>query len=158
TYEPMLTMRQGLYKSRNMVSIRIMQAVGPKYVQDYLTRFGFDRERQPAVLPVALGAGSVTPLQLAGAYAVLANGGYRVPPYVIDRVTGRAGEVLTQASPVGAGLGSARVTDAGMAYVLPGMLRGVATSGAGGRATRELTRHHRGGKARTPQDSHAAWF
>src|SRR5690606_14443439 len=68
-YEPMLTMRQGLYKSKNMVSIRIMQAVGPKYVQDYITRFGFDRARQPAVLPLALGAGSVTPLQLAGAYS-----------------------------------------------------------------------------------------
>src|SRR3546814_16342963 len=73
-YEPMLTMRQGLYKSKNMVSIRIMQAVGPKYVQDYVTRFGFDRERQPPVLPLALGAGSVTPLQLAGGFAVFANG------------------------------------------------------------------------------------
>src|SRR5690606_38171693 len=93
TYEPMLTMRQGLYKSRNMVSIRIMQAVGPKYVQDYLVRFGFDRERQPPVLPLALGAGSVTPLQLASAYAVFANGGYRVPPYIIDRVTDSTGKV-----------------------------------------------------------------
>src|SRR5690606_26536876 len=66
TYEPMLTMRQGLYKSKNMVSIRILQAIGPQYAQDYLTRFGFDKARQPAVLPLALGAGSVTPLQLAG--------------------------------------------------------------------------------------------
>ncbi len=65
----MLTMRQGLYKSKNMVSIRILQAIGPQYAQDYLTRFGFDKARQPAVLPLALGAGSVTPLQLAGAYS-----------------------------------------------------------------------------------------
>ncbi|KAG1249047.1 hypothetical protein G6F68_013546 [Rhizopus microsporus] len=69
-YEPMLTLRQGLYKSKNMVSIRILQAIGPQYAQDYLTRFGFDKARQPAVLPLALGAGSVTPLQLAGAFSV----------------------------------------------------------------------------------------
>ncbi len=158
TYEPMLTMRQGLYKSRNMVSIRIMQAVGPKYVQDYLTRFGFDRERQPAVLPVALGAGSVTPLQLAGAYAVLANGGYRVPPYVIDRVTDSTGKVIMQAKPVVAGDAGARVIDARTAYVMNDMLRGVATSGTGARATRELKRNDIGGKTGTTNDSHDAWF
>ena len=85
-------MRQGLYKSKNMVSIRILQAIGPQYAQDYLTRFGFDKARQPAVLPLALGAGSVTPLQLAGAYAVFANGGYRITPYLIDRVTDSSGK------------------------------------------------------------------
>src|SRR5690606_32374044 len=122
TYEPMLTMRQGLYKSKNMVSIRIMQAVGPKYVQDYLTRFGFDRERQPAVLPLALGAGSVTPLQLAGAYAVFANGGYRVPPFVIDRVTDSTGKVIMRSKPVVAGDAAARVIDARTAYVMNDML------------------------------------
>src|SRR5690606_33263224 len=74
TYEPMLTMRQGLSKPNNMVSIRIMQAVGHKYVQDNIARFGFARARRPPVLPVALGAGSVTPLQLATGYAVFANG------------------------------------------------------------------------------------
>src|SRR5690625_507349 len=86
-YEPMVTMREGLYRSKNMVSIRIMQAVGPQYVQDYITRFGFDRARNPAVLPLALGAGNVTPLQLAGGFAVFANGGYRIQPYLVDRVT-----------------------------------------------------------------------
>ena len=158
TYEPMLTMRQGLYKSRNMVSIRIMQAVGPKYVQEYLTRFGFDRERQPAVLPVALGAGSVTPLQLAGAYAVLANGGYRVPPYIIDRVTDSTGKVIMQAKPVVAGDAAARVIDARTAYVMNDMLRGVATSGTGARASRELKRNDIGGKTGTTNESHDAWF
>lgn len=158
TYEPMLTMRQGLYKSRNMVSIRIMQAVGPKYVQDYLTRFGFDRERQPAVLPLALGAGSVTPLQLAGAYAVLANGGYRVPPYIIDRVTDSTGKVIMQAKPVVAGDAAARVIDARTAYVMTDMLRGVATSGTGARAGRELKRSDIGGKTGTTNESHDAWF
>jgi len=157
-YEPMLTMRQGLYKSRNMVSIRIMQAVGPKYVQDYLVRFGFDRERQPPVLPLALGAGSVTPLQLAGAYAVFANGGYRVPPYVIDRVTDSTGKVIMQAKPVVAGDAAARVIDARTAYVMNDMLRGVATSGTGARVHRELKRGDLGGKTGTTNDSHDAWF
>ena len=94
----MLTLRQGLYKSKNMVSIRILQAIGPQYGQDYLTRFGFDKARQPAVLPLALGAGSVTPLQVAGAYAVFANGGYRITPYLIDRVTDSNGKVIMQSS------------------------------------------------------------
>ncbi|NYT62980.1 PBP1A family penicillin-binding protein [Alcaligenaceae bacterium] len=158
TYEPMLTMRQGLYKSKNMVSIRIMQAVGPKYVQDYITRFGFDRERQPAVLPLALGAGSVTPLQLAGAYSVFANGGYRVPPYLIDHVTDSTGKVIMQAKPVIAGDAAARAIDPRTVYVMNDMMRGVATSGTGARVHRELKRTDIGGKTGTTNDSHDAWF
>lgn len=158
TYEPMLTLRQGLYKSKNMVSIRIMQAVGPKYVQDYLTRFGFDRERQPAVLPLALGAGSVTPLQLAGAYSVFANGGYRVPPYLIDHVTDSTGKVIMQAKPVIAGDAAARAVDPRTVYVMNDMMRGVATSGTGARVHRELKRNDIGGKTGTTNDSHDAWF
>jgi penicillin-binding protein 1A len=157
-YEPMLTMRQGLYKSKNMVSIRIMQAVGPKYVQDYITRFGFDRERQPAVLPMALGAGSVTPLQLAGAYAVFANGGYRVPPYLIDYVTDSAGKVIMRSKPTVAGDAAARVIDPRTAYVMNDMLRGVATYGTAARVHRELKRDDIGGKTGTTNDSHDAWF
>ncbi|MFT0531940.1 penicillin-binding protein 1A [Castellaniella hirudinis] len=157
-YEPMLTMRQGLYKSKNMVSIRIMQAVGPQYVQDYITRFGFDRSRQPAVLPLALGAGSVTPLQLAGGYAVFANGGYRVPPYLIDSVTDSSGKVLMRARPTVAGDTLARVIDPRTAYVMNDLLRGVATSGTGARAHRELKRNDIGGKTGTTNDSQDAWF
>jgi len=157
-YEPMLTMRQGLYKSKNMVSIRIMQAVGPKYVQDYVTRFGFDRERQPAVLPMALGAGSVTPLQLAGAYAVFANGGYRVPPYLIDYVTDSSGKVIMRSKPTVAGDAAARVIDPRTAYVMNDMLRGVATYGTAARVHRELKRDDIGGKTGTTNDSHDAWF
>lgn len=158
TYEPMLTMRQGLYKSKNMISIRIMQAVGPKYVQDYLTRFGFDRERQPAVLPLALGAGSVTPLQLAGAYSVFANGGYRVPPYLIDHVTDSGGKVIMQAKPTVAGDAAARAVDPRTVYVMNDMLRGVATFGTGARVHRELKRNDIGGKTGTTNESHDAWF
>jgi penicillin-binding protein 1A len=157
-YEPMLTLREALAKSKNMVSIRIMQAVGPQYVQDYITRFGFDRERQPAVLPLALGAGSVTPLQLAGAYAVFANGGYRVPPYLIDRVTDSEGKVIMQAKPAVAGDASARVLDPRTAYIMNDMLRGVATYGTAARASRELKRTDIGGKTGTTNESHDAWF
>ena len=158
TYEPMLTMRQGLYKSKNMVSIRIMQAVGPKYVQDYITRFGFDRERQPAVLPLALGSGSVTPLQLAGGFSVFANGGYRVPPYLIDHVTDSTGKVIMQSKPVVAGDAAARAIDPRTVYVMNDMLRGVATFGTGARVHRELKRDDIGGKTGTTNDSHDAWF
>lgn len=158
SYEPMLTMRQGLYKSKNMVSIRIMQAVGPKYVQDYVTRFGFDRSRNPPVLPLALGAGSVTPLQLAGGFAVFANGGYRVPPYLIDQVTDASGKVIMQARPTIAGDAAARAIDPRTAYVMNDMMRGVATSGTAARASATLKRKDIGGKTGTTNDSHDAWF
>lgn len=158
SYGPMLTMRQGLYKSKNMVSIRIMQAVGPKYVQDYITRFGFDRARQPAVLPLALGSGSVTPLQLAGAYSVFANGGYRVPPYLIDHVTDSNGKVIMQAKPTVAGDAAARAIDPRTVYVIDDMLRGVATYGTAARVHGELKRDDIGGKTGTTNDSHDAWF
>src|SRR5690625_7683290 len=117
-----------------MVSIRIMQAVGPQYVQDYVTRFGFDRERQPAVLPLALGAGSVTPLQFASAYGVFANGGYRVPPYLIDRVTDSEGNVIMHAKPVVAGDASARALDERTECSMNDLLTRVDTGGTGARA------------------------
>ncbi|TAM90966.1 MAG: PBP1A family penicillin-binding protein [Candidimonas sp.] len=157
-YEPMLTMRQGLYKSENMVAIRIMQAVTPKYAQEYLMRFGFDKSRQPAVLPMAIGAGTVTPLQMAGAYSVFANGGYRVPPYLIERVTDSSGRVIMQAKPTTAGDPAARVIDPRTAYVMDDMMRGVATYGTGARAHQVLKRDDVGGKTGTTNDSRDAWF
>ncbi len=157
-YEPMLTMRQGLYKSKNMISIRILQAIGPKFAQEYLTRFGFDKSRQPAVLPLALGAGSVTPLQLAGAFSVFANGGYRITPYLIDRVTDSNGKVVMQAKPVLAGDAAARAIDARTAFVMDDMLRGVATSGTAARARATLKRGDIAGKTGTTNESFDAWF
>ena len=157
-YEPMLTMRQGLYKSKNMVSIRILEAIGPQYAQEYLTRFGFDKARQPAVLPLALGAGSVTPLQLAGAFSVFANGGYRITPYLIDRGTDSSGKVLMQARPVVAGDSAARAIDPRTAWVADDMLRGVATSGTAARARVMLKRNDLAGKTGTTNESVDAWF
>ncbi len=157
-YEPMLTLRQALYRSKNMVSIRIMQAIGPHYVQDYVTRFGFDRERQPAVLPLALGAGSVTPLQLASAYGVFANGGYRVPPYLIDHVTDSDGKLIMQARPTLAGDAAARAIDPRTVYVMTDLMHGVATQGTGARASAALKRGDLAGKTGTTNESHDAWF
>ncbi len=157
-YEPMLTLRQGLYKSKNMVSIRILQAISPQYAQEYVSRFGFDKERQPAVLPMALGAGTVTPLQLASGYNVFANGGYRVPPYLIDRVTDSDGKVIMRSKPVVAGDSSARVIDPRTIYVMNDLLRGVATYGTGARASATLKRSDIAGKTGTTNDSHDAWF
>ena len=157
-YEPMLTLRQGLYKSKNMVSIRILQAIGPQYAQDYLTRFGFDKARQPAVLPLALGAGSVTPLQLAGAFSVFANGGYRVTPYLIDRVTDSNGKVIMQSKPVVAGDAAARAIDPRTAWVMDDILRGVTTYGTAARARALLKRSDIAGKTGTTNESVDAWF
>jgi len=157
-YEAMLTMRQGLYKSKNMVTIRIMQAIGPQYAQDYLARFGFDKSRQPPVLPMALGAGAVTPLQLAGAYSVFANGGYRITPYLIDRVTDSNGKILMQSRPVVAGDAAARAIDPRTAYIMDDMLRGVTISGTAARARATLKRNDLAGKTGTTNESVDAWF
>ena len=157
-YEPMLTMREAIAKSKNMVSIRILQSIGPQYAQDYITRFGFDKSRHPAYLPMALGAGAVTPMQLATGFAVFANGGYRVTPYLIDKVTDANDQVIMQAKPVIAGDASARAIDPRTAYVMDDMLRGVATSGTAARAKQVIKRNDLAGKTGTTNDSVDAWF
>jgi penicillin-binding protein 1A len=157
-YEPMLTLRQGLVRSKNMVSIRILQAITPQYAQDYLTRFGFDKSRWPAVLPLALGAGGATPLQVVNAYGVFANGGYRVTPYLVDRVTDRSGHVLMQAQPVVAGDEQARAIDPRTAWVMDDILRGVTVSGTAARAHQVLKRNDVGGKTGTTNEAVDVWF
>lgn len=156
-YEYALTLREGLAKSKNMVSIRVLQAIGPEYAQDYITRFGFDAARHPPYLTMALGAGSVTPLQLAGAYAVFANGGYRVVPYLINKVTNNQGQLLMQARPVLAGDESARVIDARTAFVTDSLLRNNVATGTAQRAA-SLKRKDVAGKTGTTNDSIDAWF
>jgi len=156
-YDAMLTLREGLYKSKNMVSVRILQAITPTYAQDYLTRFGLPTSRHPAFLSMALGAGSATPLQMAGAYAVFANGGYRVNPYLIERVTDASGQVLMQAQPRVAGDVNARAIDARTAFVMTNILQGVTVAGTAARA-RALKRHDIAGKTGTTNNSVDAWF
>jgi len=157
-YEPSLTMREAIAKSKNMVSIRILQAIGAGYAQDYVSRFGFDKARHPAYLPMALGAGAVTPMQLATGYSVFANGGYRITPFLIDRVTDANGQVIMQSKPVVAGDSAARAIDARTAYVMDDLLRGVATYGTAARARQVLKRNDVSGKTGTTNDSVDAWF
>ncbi len=157
-YDGPLSMRNALARSKNMVSIRIIDEIGPQYAQDYITRFGFDAARHPAFLTMALGAGSVTPLQMVGGISVFANGGYRVQPYLIERITDSAGRVLAKAHPPQAGDESQRAIDARNAFLMDSMLRGVVRSGTATKARAALKRSDIGGKTGTTNDSHDAWF
>jgi penicillin-binding protein 1A len=152
-----MTMRTALSKSKNMVSIRLLQAIGPQYAQDYVTRFGFDAERHPPYLTMALGAGSVTPWQMVGGISVFANGGYRVEPYLIARVTDANGRVLAQARPLKAGDEALRAIDARNAFLMDSLLRDVVRKGTATAALR-LKRTDLAGKTGTTNDSHDAWF
>ncbi|PKO61835.1 MAG: penicillin-binding protein [Betaproteobacteria bacterium HGW-Betaproteobacteria-18] len=156
-FEGPMSMRRGLAKSKNMVSIRILQTVGAQNAQDWATRFGFDADKHPAYLTMALGAGSVTPMQMAGAYSVFANGGYRVNPWLISRVTDQKGKVLTQTqTPV---LNeSVRTIDARNAFVMNSLLQEVTRSGTAASAQAMLQRPDLYGKTGTTNDSMDAWF
>jgi penicillin-binding protein 1A len=156
-YEGPMRMRQGLVKSKNMVSVRVLAQIGPQYAQQYLARFGFDPERHPAYLTMALGAGSVTPWQELGAYSVFANGGFGISPYLITRIADAGGKVLMEATPRVAGDSAPRVLDAGTAFIVDSMLRDVARVGTGARAA-SLNRSDVAGKTGTTNDSHDAWF
>lgn len=156
-YEGPMPMRKALAESKNMVSIRILQSIGPRYAQDYVSRFGFEPDKHPAYLTMALGAGSVTPWQMLGAYSVFANGGYRINPYLISRVTDPSGKTLMQAKPAIAGDESLRVIDARNAFIMDSMLRGVVRNGTARRAL-SLKRNDLAGKTGTTNDSVDAWF
>jgi penicillin-binding protein 1A len=93
-------LRVALFKSRNLVSIRLLRAIGIDYAVEYLKRFGLDAERIPHDLSLALGSGSVTPLEMATGYAVLANGGFRITPYFVNRIEASDGSLWYQADPV----------------------------------------------------------
>ena len=157
TYDGPMSMRRGLAKSKNMISIRILKSIGPAYAQQWITRFGFDADKHPAYLPMALGAGSVTPLQMATAYSVFANGGYRVNPVLIDRIVDARGQVLNQSS-VPVLDESMRVIDARNAFTMTSMLQDVTHSGTAALAGRALKRPDIYGKTGTTNDSLDAWF
>ena len=156
-FEGPMPMKRALALSRNIVSVRILQAITPQYAQDWVTRFGFDADKHPPYLTMALGAGSVTPMQEAVAYSVFANGGYRVNPFLITRITDHSGKVLVESQP--AGLTPAnRVIDARNAFIMNTMLQEVARSGTAARAQATLKRADIGGKTGTTNDSMDAWF
>ncbi len=152
-----MTMRTGLAKSKNMVSIRILQSAGAPYTQGWIARFGFDPEKHPAYLTMALGAGSVTPMQMASAYAVFANGGYRVNPMLIAKVTDSKGNVINEARDVTLDE-SQRAIDARNAFVMSSLLQEVTRSGTAAKAQGELKRPDIYGKTGTTNDSLDTWF
>jgi len=157
-YDGMMRLRNALAKSKNLVSVRIIRAIGPSYAQEYIQRFGFEPEKHPPYLTMALGAGSVTPLQMASAYSVFANGGYRVDPFLIDKMVDSKGAVMFEAKPTHAGEDAPRVLDARTAFVMDSMLQEVTKTGTAASARGRLGRSDIAGKTGTTNDSHDAWF
>ncbi len=157
TFDGPMSMRKALEKSKNMVSIRILQSIGTKYGQDWITRFGFDADKHPAYLPMALGAGAVTPMQLAAGYSVFANGGHRVNPWLIAKVTDQKGRVLLETTPPPLDQ-SNQTIDPRNAFVMDSLLQSVARYGTAARAQAALKRPDIYGKTGTTNDSMDAWF
>ncbi len=157
-YEGPMKMRMALAKSKNMVSIRILQSIGTHYAQDFATRFGFDAAKHPPYLTMALGAGSVTPWQMVTAYSVFANGGYRISPYVVNEIRNEKDQLLAQAAPVPAGEGSLRAIDPRNAFSMDSMLRDVTIYGTGAKASVALKRQDLAGKTGTTNEYVDAWF
>ncbi|HMO48279.1 MAG TPA: penicillin-binding protein 1A [Rubrivivax sp.] len=156
-FEGPMPLRTALAKSKNMVSIRILQAIGPGFAQEWITRFGFEADKHPAYLTMALGAGSVTPMQMATAFSVFANGGYMTTPALIAKVTDSKGKVLSQAA-VAPLEEAQRVLDARNAFVMNTLLQEVTRSGTAASAKRALGRGDIFGKTGTTNDSMDAWF
>ena len=158
TYEGPMTLRAALTKSKNMVSIRILQAITPQYAQDYANRFGFDPEKNPPFLTLALGAGAVTPWQSLAAYSIFANGGYRIQPHLVREIRDEKNEVVATYEGTEAGDEALRVIDARNAYVMDSMLRDVTIFGTAAKAAATLKRRDLAGKTGTTNDYIDAWF
>jgi penicillin-binding protein 1A len=156
-FEGPMALKTALAKSKNMVSIRVLQSTGVKFAQNWLTHFGFEAEKHPAYLTMALGAGSVTPLQMASGYSVFANGGYRVNPLLITRITDNKGRVLQQTLPPVI-TESMRVIEARNAFVMTQLLGEVARSGTAAKVYATFKRTDLYGKTGTTNDSMDAWF
>ncbi|MCO4784381.1 penicillin-binding protein 1A [Marinomonas atlantica] len=180
-------LRQALYRSQNVVSVRLLDEMGIRPALDYVKHFGFDPNELPRNLSLSLGSANLSPLQIATGYAVFSNGGYRVQPYLIDRIEDRAGEVVFQAEPMTVCKGctmlendtdnldapnkglfdtdsgvielpvAPRVIDSDIAYIMYDIMRDVIRYGTGRRA-RVLERSDIAGKTGTTNDGRDAWF
>ena len=157
-YEGPMSLRTALAKSKNMVSIRLLRSIGTHYAQDYVTRFGFDADKQPPYLTLALGAGSVTPWQQLAAYSIFANGGYRIEPYIVRQILDDKGNVLAATQPALAGDESLRAIDARNAWLMDSMMHDVVRRGTATRAAAVLKRSDLAGKTGTTNDYIDAWF
>ncbi len=153
-----MTLREALARSKNLVSVRLAQQVGAGTARDWAGRFGLDPARQPDNLTLAMGAGSVTPMQLAGAYATLANGGWNQAPVVIERVTDAQGKVLFEAPPAPPLAEERRAVPARNVFLTDSLLNDVTRVGTAARAQRQLKRGDIYGKTGTTNDVVDAWF
>nr|WP_316638807.1 PBP1A family penicillin-binding protein [uncultured Roseateles sp.] len=157
-FEESFDLRSALARSRNMVAIRVLQAVGVEQAQTWLTRFGFDADKNPAYLSMALGSGAVTPMQMAGAYSVFANGGHSIRPLLIAKVCDAHGRVLTETRPPALD-DSNRVIEARNAFLISDMLTSVTRPGGSAPGVQKrLARSDVMGKSGTTNDVYDAWF
>lgn len=161
-------LRIGLTKSINLVSIRLLEALGIPNVIEFLENFGFEKKHLPKTLSLALGTNSITPLQLAARYASFANGGYRVEPFLISRIENNQKEVIFEAQPAtvcadcemdlfNTQKSAPRVMSAQTNYIMNSILQDAIQSGTGARA-KQLNRLDIGGKTGTTQNEFDAWF
>ena len=157
-YEGPMRVRTALAKSKNMVSIRLLEASGVHFIQDYATRFGFEAEKHPAYLTMALGAGSVTPWQMVSAYSIFANGGYKIQPFIVSQIRDGKDQVIAEAQPVVSGDESLLAIDPRNAYLMDSMLRDVTLYGTAARASTTLKRRDLAGKTGTTNEHVDAWF
>ncbi|MES2325285.1 MAG: PBP1A family penicillin-binding protein [Pseudomonadota bacterium] len=156
-FDGQVSMRGALTHSKNVPTVRLLRALGVGYAHDYLGRFGFTKEKHPKNLTMALGTGAVTPLQLAGGYAVFANGGYQVKPFLISRIQDAKGVLIAEtreAKPEE----SARVIDQRNAFIVDSMLRDVTRFGTAAQSSKQLARTDLAGKTGTTNDAVDGWF
>jgi len=156
-FSGVITLRDALAHSKNIPAIRVLEDITPTYAQRYISRFGFDSSHHPPYLTMALGAGSVTPWEMATAYAVFANGGYRINPYVIKEVRDSNDKPIARPTPITVGKNATKVIDERNAWVMTSLLQDVVRRGTAARA-RSLNRNDLAGKTGTTNDFVDAWF
>ncbi len=156
-YEGPMRLRTALTKSKNMVSIRLLNTIGVEYAQQFITLFGFAKKDHPPYLTLALGAGSVTPWKMAQAYAVFSNGGYLIKPYLISKITDSQGKIIEMAKITRAGENAERVIDERNAFIMTSMMRDVTRIGTAAKAS-QLGRFDLAGKTGTTNNHIDAWF
>ncbi len=153
-----ITLREGLVRSKNLVSVRLLQALGLAEARGWIARFGLDMKQHPQDLTMALGSGSVTPLQLASAYAVFANGGHRITPVLIEKITDAQGTVLYEAPPPAVLTEATRALPERNVFIVNTLLRDVTARGTAAKAQAQLQRPDLYGKTGTTNDAVDAWF
>ena len=156
-YSGPIRLRTALTKSKNMVSIRVLKRIGARYAQDYITKFGFSRKDHPAYLTMALGAGQTTPWNMAVGYAVFANGGYRIEPHIIQKITDSNGNMIEEKQYPRARQNAPRVIDGRNAFLMTSMMRDVVQKGTATKA-KVLGRQDLAGKTGTTNNNVDAWF